>query len=294
MNSYRHLPVWVYGVIVSLLVAIGGLVFWFAGEIDAGRQELASTTAALNLKISQLEAGLASTTAEKDRFFAELSEEQKQTLELEDRIRTAHREINTLTKLTETDPELLQKYSKVFFLSENYVPKNLSNISEQYLYNKNKPQKVASEILPFLEQMLKDASDSDAPLTVVSGYRSFDEQSSLKSIYTTTYGSGANKFSADQGYSEHQLGLTVDLTTTGVLPTTAAFANTRAYLWLTNNAHRYGFVLSYPKGNAYYIYEPWHWRFVGRELASLLHDEKKNFYDLDQRELDEYLIKIFD
>ena len=73
-----------------------------------------------------------------------------------------------------------------------------------------------------------------------------------------------------------------------------AFAQTAAYTWLLNNAHTYGFILSYPKSNTYYIYEPWHWRFVGVDLAKDLHKAKKNFYDLDQREIDKYLITLFD
>jgi LAS superfamily LD-carboxypeptidase LdcB len=61
-----------------------------------------------------------------------------------------------------------------------------------------------------------------------------------------------------------------------------------------NNAYRFGFVLSYPKGNAYYIYEPWHFRFVGVKLATYLHDRGLHFYDIDQKEIDQYLVSIFD
>jgi hypothetical protein len=53
-------------------------------------------------------------------------------------------------------------------------------------------------------------------------------------------------------------------------------------------------VLSYPKNNKYYIYEPWHWRYVGVSLATWLHDNGKYLYDVDQREIDEYLLTIFD
>ena len=53
-------------------------------------------------------------------------------------------------------------------------------------------------------------------------------------------------------------------------------------------------MLSYPKGNAYYIFEPWHWRFVGKDLAKDLHRHKEYFYDWDQRDIDEYLIDFFD
>ena len=110
------------------------------------------------------------------------------------------------------------------------------------------------------------------------------------------YGAGtANQFSADQGYSEHQLGTAVDLITTGqggMLD--QAFAKTDAYGWLTENAYKYGFILSYPSGNSYYLYEPWHWRYVGVELATDLHEKSGYFYDLDQRATDTYLISIFD
>ncbi|MFH1704471.1 MAG: M15 family metallopeptidase, partial [Patescibacteria group bacterium] len=101
-------------------------------------------------------------------------------------------------------------------------------------------------------------------------------------------------FSADQGYSEHQLGTAVDLITTGLGGKTDGFENTTAYQWLLSNAYRFGFVLSYPNGNSYYSYEPWHWRFIGVKLATYLHDNKLNFYDADQRSIDTYLINIFD
>ena len=111
-----------------------------------------------------------------------------------------------------------------------------------------------------------------------------------------TYGAGtANSFSADQGYSEHQLGTAVDFITpgsAGQLSTT--FANTPSFRWLTENAYKFGFELSYPATNTYYVYEPWHWRFVGIKLATYLHEHKLNFYDMDQRDIDTYLADLFD
>jgi D-alanyl-D-alanine carboxypeptidase len=110
-----------------------------------------------------------------------------------------------------------------------------------------------------------------------------------------TFGSGtANSFSADQGYSEHQLGTAVDFTTPAIGAVLTGFDKTASYQWLQANAYKYGFVLSYPKGNGYFVFEPWHWRYVGVELATFLHDQGKNFYDLDQRTIDSYLIKFFD
>jgi D-alanyl-D-alanine carboxypeptidase len=143
--------------------------------------------------------------------------------------------------------------------------------------------------------MIDDANAAGVKIFVQSAYRSFFDQASLKGKYTVTYGAGtANSFSADQGYSEHQLGTTVDFSTTGLNGGLDGFDKTPAYTWLVANAYKYGFVLSYPKNNTYYVFEPWHWRFVGFALALRIHNESKNFYDLDQRVIDGYLISIFD
>lgn len=203
--------------------------------------------------------------------------------------------VDVLEKLRNTDRELLQKYSKVFFLNEHYAPPRLALIEEQYRYNPERPEKVHAAVAPYLEDMLNRARDDGVDIYVRSSYRSFEEQKALKSAYTVTYGAGsANAFSADQGYSEHQLGTTLDLVASRRDNLTESFDQTKAFEWLKDNAHIYGFVLSYPKGNTYYMYEPWHWRFVGVELAGDLHNRGKYFYDLEQREIDEYLPQLFD
>ncbi len=203
--------------------------------------------------------------------------------------------VDVLEKLRNTDRELLQKYSKVFFLNEHYAPPRLAQIEKEYTYNEARTEKIHSEVERFLEDMLNDAQDDGVQLYVRSAYRSFAEQKALKNAYAVTYGAGtANAFSADQGYSEHQLGTTLDFSASRQENLAELFDKTKAFAWLEDNAYKYGFVLSYPKGNAYYIYEPWHWRFVGKELAKDLHRKEKNFYDLEQREIDEYLPVLFD
>ena len=113
-------------------------------------------------------------------------------------------------------------------------------------------------------------------------------------MHLTIFGSGANQFSADQGFSEHQLGTTIDFTTAATSANLSDFEGTAAHTWLLSNAHKFGFILSYPPKNQFYISEPWHWRFVGRALADRLHSEGKYFYDLDQREIDKYLLNLLD
>lgn len=202
--------------------------------------------------------------------------------------------VGTLQKLSQTDKELLQKYSKVYFLSENYIPSRLTGIYKNYLYDPSVEKKIHAGVEPFLVDMIKGAMQGGIDLKIISAYRSFEEQISVKTGYKVIYGSGANKFSADQGYSEHQLGTTIDFTTPKLKILSLQLESDPAYKWLTENAYRFGFVLSYPKGNSYYQYEPWHWRFVGIQLAKRLHDENKYFYDSTQREIDLYLVSIFD
>ncbi|OHA92157.1 MAG: hypothetical protein A3J09_01545 [Candidatus Zambryskibacteria bacterium RIFCSPLOWO2_02_FULL_51_21] len=202
--------------------------------------------------------------------------------------------VGVLDKLAHTDEELLKKYSKVYFLNENYIPATLFDIDEKYLLPGSKNFMIYGKVWPHLRDLLEAAHSAGQNLLIASAYRSFGTQSALKSAYTVSYGSGANRFSADQGYSEHQLGTAVDFTTNKLGTGFSAFASEPAYKWLQENAHKYGFILSYPKNNAYYQYEPWHWRYVGIELATKLHDENKFFYDLDQREIDKYLVNLFD
>lgn len=203
--------------------------------------------------------------------------------------------VSTLEKLSKTDPELLQKYSKVFFLNEHYAPERLSEIDNTYLYSEKKSELINSLVWPHLKDLLDVAKSGGVTLYIKSAYRSFDEQKSVKSSYTVVYGKGgANQFSADQGYSEHQLGTTADFTTVGINGSLIGFEKTPAYLWMQVNAYKYGFILSYPENNSYYIFEPWHWRYVGIKLATRLNKEGKNFYDLDQREIDKYLPDVFD
>lgn len=263
-------------------------------EYQATTLELASTTQALSQTIVQLEESLNSAYTENTGLQSALRTEQVRNDSYEQQIATISSTVGDLYKLSQTDKELLQKYSNVYFLNENYIPASLSDIGTEYLARTEKAEKIHTTIKSYLENMIRDARSNNIPLSVLSGYRSFGTQANLKASYKIQYGTtAANRFSADQGYSEHQLGSTVDFTTPKNGEDLGAFEKSTAYPWLLDNAHRYGFILSYPKGNAFYKFESWHWRFVGVEFATKLHTENKSFYDLEQREINKYLIKIF-
>lgn len=246
-------------------------------------------------QISGLRESLTRAEGENAELSETLSAEQGKNKMFAEQISGIAGTVGVLQKLSQTDKELLQKYSKVYFLNEHYAPPTLALVPPRHLANSSDEEWVHSKVAPRLETMLDAVSSSVAPLRVVSAYRSFDTQRQVKYGYRVTYGSGANQFSADQGYSEHQLGTTVDLSTLAMSSSlTVQFEKTAEYGWLQANAHRYGFVLSYPKGNAYYQFEPWHWRYVGVALATRLKSEGKYFYDMDQREIDNYLAGFFD
>ncbi len=273
------------------LAATVGYMYW---DLQLQYDALKSEKTALEKTLSVKEETLALIESEKTNLQGELVGEKQKVEELGEQVSEITETVEELDKLRKTDPELLQKYSKIFFLNEHYTPEKLISIDVEYRWDEEKDMQIHASVWPYLEDMLSEAVDDEVSMYVVSAYRSFGTQSALKSGYKFLYGSGANRFSADQGYSEHQLGTTVDLTMIGVGAALGGFEKTEAYIWLQENAYKYGFVLSYPKGNTYYVFEPWHWRFVGRKLARKLHREEMDFYNLDQREIDEYLISFFD
>lgn len=248
----------------------------------------------LKTTVALLEGDLGRTKKERDDFEMYYNLEKIRMDEFASQISEIQGTVGILDKLSRTDPELLKKYSKVYFLNENYTPESLVKITPAYTYNPSEDYFFYSKVWPFLQGLMQAAATENVNVKIISAYRSFGIQSGLKSSYRMIYGSGANQFSADQGYSEHQLGTTIDFTNSEVGTSYSGFEETAAYYWLLNNAYKYGFVLSYPENNEYYQFEPWHWRFVGKSLALRLRHEGKYFYDLDQREIDQYLVSFFD
>lgn len=263
---------------------------YFLNENGSTTRALAEATST----IADLQSELNAIKDEYGLLTVDYEAERGRNEDFEDQIKDISKTVGVLDKLSKTDKELLQKYSKVYFLNEHYVPEKLSTLDKPYLYDESRDQQLHSKIMPYFKKMVDAAKEDGVDLWVVSAYRSFETQAQLKGQYLTTYGSGANTFSADQGYSEHQLGTTVDFTSKGLGGGLTGFQSTPAYEWLKENAYRYGFTLSYPENNSYYQFEPWHWRFVGEDLARDLHRDNAFFYDWDQRKIDTYLIKVFD
>ena len=153
--------------------------------------------------------------------------------------------------------------NKYYQLARNYVPE-LTALGSAY--GSGSMETTAAKAF----RSMADAAKKDGiTLKSVSAYRSYATQNSLYNGYVSRSGKAqADTYSARPGHSEHQTGLAVDI---NCASTSANFQNTKEYAWLVKNSYLYGFILRYPAGKQYitgYIFEPWHFRYVGVEAAT--------------------------
>lgn len=141
------------------------------------------------------------------------------------------------------------------------------------------------EAVAALENMQTLAESEGIKLSIFSAYRSFDEQTEVFAREENVNSDQTGFTVATAGYSEHQLGTTFDVVWPGLLPESKDLRNESLYGWMENRAHQFGFVLSYPLrtdptwpySNRFvpliteFIYEPWHIRYVGFDLAREIH-----------------------
>ena len=185
-------------------------------------------------------------------------------------------------------------------VGNDYVPANLVAIDSSYTNGGKRVElekKTAEAAISMLDAM-KDEGINNVSIT--SGYRTYDYQKSLFDRYFSeeqaahpTWSDAQVKeyvltYSAYPGTSEHQTGLCMDLITTEMVglwnygsetpnnPYDKGFAETDAFVWLQNNAHKYGFILRFPEDKTDitgYSYESWHYRYVGVDHATKIHEE---------------------
>lgn len=157
---------------------------------------------------------------------------------------------------------------------KGYVPPDLVPASQAGIAGKGQ---VRAVMIDDLRAMSEAAVAADSGIGVHSAYRSYATQQGVFAHWVDVYGrSRALKLSARPGHSEHQLGLGVDFRSDPADPSTlsGSWAATPAGKWMKAHAWEYGFVMSYPKGKVgvvCYAFEPWHYRYVGRDLAALVH-----------------------
>jgi len=155
---------------------------------------------------------------------------------------------------------------------KRYVPSDLKTLNVPRAY----PAALRRDAARAYLKMFRAASKDGVNLVFQSGYRSYSTQVSVYNGWVASLGqSAADLQSARPGYSEHQTGLSVDIASaTAGCTIQTCFAKTPEGKWLSRNAWRFGWHMRYPKGKTAitgYKFEPWHWRFVGTELAAELH-----------------------
>ncbi len=163
--------------------------------------------------------------------------------------------------------------NKFYYLDKNYEPEDLVPIDSAYTMGGGY---LTEDTWKAFKEMADVAYKEGIDLYSVSPYRSYNTQDGLYERYAARDGyEEADTYSARPGYSEHQTGLAVDINSTD-----DSFAYTEEAKWLKKNAYKYGFILRYPEGKEYitgYQFEPWHFRYVGKDVAKKIYDEDLTF-----------------
>jgi zinc D-Ala-D-Ala carboxypeptidase len=158
-------------------------------------------------------------------------------------------------------------------LAPDFAPGDLVDVNQAGF---DSHDRVRSFVIADLAALGEAAEANGTPIVVISAYRSYDYQANLFANRTDEVGEAeAALRTARPGHSEHQLGTAIDVLDPGVGDLTAAFAQTPAGQWVAAHAHEYGFVPSYPDGardRTCYDFEPWHLRYVGRDIAAEIHE----------------------
>src|SRR5699024_9735307 len=189
----------------------------------------------------------------------------------------------------EHDPSVEVLVNREHSLSEDYIPEDLVRVSVDTVLEDEEVNQLREVAANALAEMFEDAEEEGIKLYARSGYRSYQTQVSLFNNYAAQYGEEeANKFSAKPGESEHQTGLVMDVTAQSVdLQLSEELGKTDEGIWLAENAHKYGFIIRYPEDKeeiTKYIYEPWHIRYLGVDLATLVYNSGLSYEEFVEEE----------
>lgn len=177
---------------------------------------------------------------------------------------------------------LMNKYNK---LKEDYTPNDLEEIDSKYFINGNtKVRKLKKEAKEAFEMLSEDSINNGTPVYGQSAFRPYEMQESLYNNAVSNYGQKqADIDTARPGFSEHQTGLAIDVSSTkgGNM---LYFDSSKSFEWMNENAHKYGFILRYEEDKTNitgFMYESWHYRYVGIKVAT---DMYENYPDLTYEE----------
>ena len=173
--------------------------------------------------------------------------------------------------------------NKYYKLDSTYEPDDLVVVNSKFASG---TQKLRKEAAGKFEEMCEAALNDGYKIYAGSTYRSYDYQKGLYNRYVASNGfDAAETFSARAGYSEHQLGLAID-----IVSGKWDYLNEKdpEYKWLIDNSYKYGFILRYPRGKEYvtgYEFEDWHFRYLGKDLATSVYESKLTYDEYVARNL---------
>ena len=161
------------------------------------------------------------------------------------------------------------------YLDENFEPNDLMEIPIEYASEEG--MKTSRIAFNAYREMSNAASKEGYGIVINSAYRSYQDQIDISNYYLKWYGqSYVDKYVAKPGYSEHQTGLAYDIGS----KSTNVFANSKEYQWMKDNAYKYGFIERFTQkyeNLTGFRKEPWHYRYVGKDIAKYIHDNNISF-----------------
>ena len=179
---------------------------------------------------------------------------------------------------TNLEDDYLILVNKYYHLNADYVPDDLVSVSNRYYYGEN--HQIRSVVYDAFIDMWNAANNEGIYLIINSSYRTYAEQQQVYDSYKDSRGTTyADSIAARPGYSEHQTGLAIDIFSTEYT-TTSNFKDSPAHQWLVNHAYQYGFIQRYEEDTEEitgFAEEAWHWRYVGVEVATYLHEHDITF-----------------
>lgn len=167
--------------------------------------------------------------------------------------------------------------NKSHHLSSEYVPEELTTLSSMYSAPEKQLAKIAAEAV---KNLCDAGRQVGVTFYVIGAYRPYETQDKVYNDILKTQGEDvANTKTVKAGYSEHQTGYAIDITASHEddIP---EFKNTLAFQWTSSNSYSYGWILRYPEEKVAitgFQYEPWHYRYVGVDLAKKIIDSKLTF-----------------
>lgn len=178
--------------------------------------------------------------------------------------------------------------NKKFGIDTNFEPELIVPSVKLRLGPQEEQMQISKNISEDIQKLFEAAKTDNINLVFGSGFRSSELQRQFYESYKSRDGQdAADTYSARPGHSEHQTGLSADITSpSGQCHLEICWEDTPEGKWLKDNSYKYGFIIRYPKDKqdiTGYQYEPWHIRFVGIELATKLNGTNKTleeFFDL--------------